>query len=378
MRSTSWQRVQRAGSRLSALSVQAMEELPWFRALPPAQRSYVGLVVQAGLETFAQWLRHPDRPLPIGPEVFAAAPRELARAVSLKQTVQLIRTVVDVVEREVATLASPGDEDALRGAVLRYSREIAFAAADVYAAAAEARGAWDARVEAGVVDALVRGDAGELTLSRAVSLGWSRGDWVAPIATPDSSSPGLDLSQVGASLRPAGLSLLTGEASGALVFIVGGSGPCGPALEQVVQAMPPGPVVLGPVVPELSLASPPLQEALAGLAAVPAWPQAPRPVASGQLLAERVLRGDEVARRRLLEEVYSPLAAAGGDLLLTAAVFLEGGGFVEGAGRTLFLHANTVRYRLRKITDLLGYDLTRPRDALVVRLAVLLGRTSRL
>ncbi len=378
MPSTSWQRVQRAGSRLSALSVQAMEQLPWFRALPAGQRSYVGLVVQAGLETFAQWLRHPERPLPTGPEVFAAAPRELARAVSLKQTVQLIRTVVDVVESEVASLASPGDEQALRGAVLRYSREIAFAAADVYAAAAEARGAWDARVEAGVVDALVRGHDDELTLSRAASLGWSRGDWVVPLTTPASGSAGLDLSQVGASLRPAGLSLLTGEASGALIFIVGGAGELRPALEHVVRALPDGPVIQGPVVAELSLASPPLQEALAGLAAVAAWPQAPRPVTSGQLLAERVLLGDEVARRRLLEEIYIPLAAAGGDLLLTAAVFLDGGGSVEGAARTLFLHANTVRYRLRKVTDLVGYDLTRPRDALVVRLAVLLGRTTRL
>ena len=37
---------------------------------------------------------------------------------------------------------------ALRDSLLRYSREIAFSAAAVYAAAAETRGAWDARVEA--------------------------------------------------------------------------------------------------------------------------------------------------------------------------------------------------------------------------------------
>jgi hypothetical protein len=137
-----------------------MEELPWFGALPPEQRSYVGLVVQAGLTTFAQWLRTPGQPLPVGPEVFAAAPRELARSVNLKQTVQLIRLAVGVVEDAVPGLAAPGDEGMLAEAVLRYSREIAFAAADVYASAAESRGAWDARVEAGVVDSLVRGSAG--------------------------------------------------------------------------------------------------------------------------------------------------------------------------------------------------------------------------
>ena len=47
----------------------------------------------------------------------------------------------------------------LRDAVLRYSREIAFAAARVYAGVAEIRGAWDARLEALVVDVLVRGRA---------------------------------------------------------------------------------------------------------------------------------------------------------------------------------------------------------------------------
>jgi hypothetical protein len=40
--------------------------------------------------------------------------------------------------------------------------------------------------------------------------------------------------------------------------------------------------------------------------------------------------GEQAARRRLLEEVYRPLEAAGGDLLGTAAAYLEGGGSVEG------------------------------------------------
>ena len=176
MAQATWQRVQRASSPLSAAAVRAMEQLPWFAALPPGERSYVGLVVHAGLDAFASWLSTPGQPLPVGPEVFAAAPRELARAVNLKQTVQLIRVAVDTVERAVPDLAAPGDEERLREAVLRYSREIAFAAADVYAAAAEARGAWDARVEAGVVDALVRGHACELTPSRVGSVGWNRAD----------------------------------------------------------------------------------------------------------------------------------------------------------------------------------------------------------
>jgi len=369
-----WQRVQRSSSPLSTAAVRAMEELPWFAAMPAAERSYVGLVLQAGLDTFAQWLREPGQPLPVGPEVFAAAPRELARAVNLKQTVQLIRVAVETVERAVPRLAAPGDEAQLREAVLRYSRELAFAAADVYAAAAEARGAWDARVEAGVVDALVRGHAGELTLSRVGSLGWNRADWVVALAVPVPQD--LDLGSLRAAARHAGASLLTGEAASALVLVLGGTGSTDDAVEHLVAVLPPAPVVVGPVVAELAAASPSVQEALAGLAAVAGWPQAPRPVLAHELLAERVVLGEPAARRRLLEEVHRPLAAAGGDLLATAAAYLEGGGSVEGTGRALFLHPNTVRYRLKKLTDVVGYDLTAPREALVVRLALVLGRST--
>ncbi len=46
----------------------------------------------------------------------------------------------------------------LREGILHYSREIAFAAADVYARAAEARGLWDARLEALVVDSILSGE----------------------------------------------------------------------------------------------------------------------------------------------------------------------------------------------------------------------------
>jgi hypothetical protein len=59
----------------------------------------------------------------------------------------------------------------LTEASLRYSREVAFAAASAYAGAAEARGAWDARLEALVVDGIMRGDGEESLLSRAAALG---------------------------------------------------------------------------------------------------------------------------------------------------------------------------------------------------------------
>jgi len=368
-----WQRVRAASSPLSAECVRVMDRLPWFAALPAEQRAYVGLVLHKGLELFAQWLRSPGQPLPVGPEVFRAAPRELARHINLKQTVALIRVAVDIIEQAVPDLAAPGDEELLREAMLRYSRELAFGAADVYAAAAEARGAWDARIEAGVVDALVRGHAGEMTLMRAGSLGWPRVEWVMAVATP--APVDYDLSPLRTTARHGGLGLLAGEAPTGLVLVLGGTTSSEDALALVVDALPDAPVVVGPRAADLSSAASSVQEALAGLGAVPAWPQAPRPVAARDLLAERAVLGEFSARRRLLDEVYKPLATSGGDLLATAAAYLEGGGSVEGTGRTLFLHPNTVRYRLRKIVDAIGYDLTDPRDGLVVRVSLIVGRT---
>ena len=58
--------------------------------------------------------------------------------------------------------------------MLRYSREIAFSAAEVYARAAEARGAWDARLEALVVDSILREELDPSLASRMSALGWAR------------------------------------------------------------------------------------------------------------------------------------------------------------------------------------------------------------
>ncbi len=197
---------------------------------------------------------------------------------------------------------------------------------------------------------------------------------MAATAPTRASDTGLDSLRTGSRLR--GWSVLTGEAGGGLLVLVGGHGSPDAALEQVHGLLPDGPVVVGPCVADLASASACVAEALAGLSAVSAWPQAPRPVAASALLAERVVLGDATARARLLAEVHRPLAEAGGDLLRTVTAFLDGGGSVEGTGRALFLHANTVRYRLRKVVDTIGYDVTTPRDAQVVRIALVLGRAT--
>ena len=141
--------------------------------------------------------------------MFGTAPRELARAVSLQQTVEMVRVIIDVVEAQVDELAAPGGEVELREAVLRYTREVAFGAAQVYARTAEARGAWDARLEALVVDSLVRGEVGDGMHSWASALSWSSSP-VAVVGHADEAEPEVLIDELRVIARRARLDLLAG------------------------------------------------------------------------------------------------------------------------------------------------------------------------
>jgi DNA-binding PucR family transcriptional regulator len=127
-------------------------------------------------------------------------------------------------------------------------------------------------------------------------------------------------------------------------------------------------------VPDLMHASISARAATAGLRAAPGWPEAPRPVTSDDLLPERALSGDGHARRQLVQDVYLPLAQAGPATLDTLSAFLDHGGSMEGTARAMFVHANTVRYRLRRATEVTGLSPMDPRQAYTYRVALTLGR----
>ena len=105
--------------------------------------------------------------------------------------------------------------------------------------------------------------------------------------------------------------------------------------------------------------------------AAPGWPDRPRPVAADDLLAERAIAGDDLAQAQLVELVQTPLEEHP-SLLETARTHLESPG-LEATARTLIVHVNTVRYRLGRITDVIGYDLGDPHEAFTVRVALTLG-----
>ncbi|MFI6291933.1 PucR family transcriptional regulator [Nonomuraea sp. NPDC050790] len=364
---------------MGALGTAAMarmdDRLPWFRALSAEDRSWVGLVAQAGIAAFVEWFQHADekRPTP-SIEFFGTAPRELKRVISLQQTVDIIRAVVEVVETQTDQLAAPGGEDQLQQAMLRYTRDVAFAAAHVYAREAEARGSWDSRLEALIVDALVRGEVDDGLHSWAAALGWTSSPVVVIAGHAPEGDPRAVIDGLREKGRRIGMDLLAGVQADRLIVIVGGAEGVEEAARPVVARFGEGPIVIGPEVPDLHAAARSASAALAGLKASAGWPDAPRPVHAEDLLAERALDGDDDARRQLVENVYLPLA--GTPLLDTLATYLEQGTSLEATARLLFVHPNTVRYRLKKITELTGYQPTEGRSAFTLQVGLILGRLS--
>ncbi len=369
-------RLELSSGALSTAANKHMEtHYDWYRALSAEDRSWVGLVAQAGIAAFIAWYRDPSDTPQVSVDVFGTAPRELTRSISLVQTLDLVRSVVDVVEDDVEHLAAPGEAQNLRESVLRYSREIAFGAAQVYAGAAEARGAWDARLESLVVDAVLIGEADDSMQSRASALGWGAVSHVAVVAgvAPEGDTAGVvdTLRRLASHLEVECLGAVQGRR---LVAILGDLEDPPLTVRALADCFGDGPIVIGPTVPHLFAAGRSARAALSGLDAARAWPDAPRPVLADELLPERVLAGDAPARRALIDRVYRPLSAVGGALFETATTYLDGGGGLESTARVLFVHPNTVRYRLRRIAQVTGYDLSHAREAHTVRLAIAVGR----
>lgn len=374
-------RLQQSVGPLTTSAMARMErDMPWFAKLSAEDRSWIGLIVQAGIKAFVAWYQRPDDSTPVTAEVFGVAPRALTGVVSLHQTVELVRLTIEVVEENVVESVGETDAPSVRDSIVRYAREVAFATAEVYARAAEMRGAWDARLEALVVDSVLRAEADETVRSRASALGWeSTGDVVVVLGwAPHSDAGGRAresiIDDVRRSARHLGLDALCAVQGDRMVVVLGGVDDADKAGAAVARHFGEGPVVVGPVVPGLVRASVSARAAIAGLRAAAGWPDAPRPVTSDDLLPERALSGDGHARRQLVQEVYLPLSAAGAPTLDTVSAFFAHGGSVEGTARAMFVHANTVRYRLRRAAEVTGLTPTDPRHAYTYRLALTLGR----
>lgn len=368
-------RLTQATGSLTTAATRLMEEgLPWYRELGAQERTWVAQVAHAGITAFIDWYQHPNRRTSVAEHVFAAAPRDLARVISLEQTVALVRTTIAVVESAIDELGEGSERAALREAVLTYSREIAFAAAEVYARAAETRGAWDERLEAFIVDAVVRGDLDDSTLGRASALGWSGlGGIVLVAGRPPTREVDKALSAMRRVAQQQGVELVAGVHGTTMLALVSQAPEAEPIAQLLVPCFGVGPVVHSASVDALAHVRVAARATLSGLRAAPAWPNAPRPVATADLLPERALAQDASAVADLLAETVAPLSSDP-VLLTTIEAYLEQFPSLEATARALFIHPNTVRYRLRRVAELTGHAPNEPRGALALRLGLLFAR----
>lgn len=375
-------RVKQYSGRLATEAVHSMQDqLPYFSDLDAAQRASVQLVVQTAVVSFVEWIQDPEGNVKFTVQAFQVVPQDLARRITLLQTVEMVRVAMEFFEKWLPLLArNEAQLRALTESVLRYGREIGFAAASIYASAAESRGAWDSRLEALVVDAVVRGDTGPQLLSRAAALNWDSDAPATVIvgAPPPEQNVSVPLAihNTAKQFDRSALSVVQGHL---LVAIVSGSLRQG---ERFVTALldhfADSAVVIGPTMPDLESAHTSATEAMAGVAAVVGWPNAPRPVHSLELLPERALNGDPSAIEALTETLVRPLTKQGATLNATLESYLDSGGSVESCARELYIHPNTVRYRLKKIAEVTGRDPSNPRDAYVLRIATTVGRLTHL
>lgn len=368
-------RLQSATSEMNTATLAAMvARHEWFGQLDPESRSWIGVLARAGIDGFVTWFAGE----PFTPEtIFDAAPRAMARRISLQQTVDLVRTTTEVVEEQIQHLLPRGDRQALQLGIVHYSREVAFAAAAIYARAAEARGSWDSRIEATIVDAVVRAETDESVLSRASTLGWQTDSQVV-VAIGGAPKEAAVLDGLRRAAAKLSLEVLAAPQGDRLVVIAGGSGVGDPVetcerIGKLSEFFADGPVVVGPTVEGLAGAHHSARAAASGYRAARAWPEGPRTLLSIDLLPERALAGDGHARRTLASEIY-PALAANKELLETCVGFIDCGSSMEATARTLFVHPNTVRYRLKRIQEVTGYNPTDAREAYVLRMAVTLGR----
>ena len=109
--------LRRASGALSSAAMTRMEsDLPWFEDLSAEDRSWVGVIVQAGVRAFVDWYESGAAPLAsqdqaLASSVFGAAPRALAGVITLQQTVDLVKLSFEVVEDEIGELLGDPPND---------------------------------------------------------------------------------------------------------------------------------------------------------------------------------------------------------------------------------------------------------------------------
>ncbi|WP_165777244.1 PucR family transcriptional regulator [Bifidobacterium primatium] len=368
-------------------------DVAWYRALTPDDKNQLNIVAETAVANFVSWYEEvkdiildpnvpaQDLPRPHTDEIFFVAPLEFTKSISLNQVVELTRFIVDQMEANVSRFAEPGKEQATSGAMLYYSREVAFSAANVYASSAQARGDWDARLEALTIADLLDGTTSHQVASRLNLLGW-RSDFscfaiVGMLSHTGDISLALAHRHVREAVRTLGGECLISEHDGLTVMLIDPRH--GMESTDFTLALLPlfddSAVCVGPVRDGLAGASYTMRAAMHSRQASKCLTNVPRPLRADDVLPERALLGDDDARRELYDNVYRVLR--GDDehnpLLLTLSTFLRSGNSLDITARELNVHPNTVRYRLKRSVEVTGWDPMDPREAYVLLTAIKIG-----
>ena len=73
-------------------------------------------------------------------------------------------------------------------------------------------------------------------------------------------------------------------------------------------------------------------------------------------------------------QVATRLQSAGGEVLETVRAVLASGGNLEASARAIYVHPNTVRYRLKRAAEITGLSATDPRGSWTLQVALALSR----
>jgi hypothetical protein len=118
-------------------------------------------VVQTAVVHFVEWMQDPHSDVSYTAQAFELVPQDLRQRIALRHSVDMVRVTMEFFE-EVGAAAGPLRRavDRPHGGHSEVQPRPGVHRRDGYANAAEARGTWDSRMEASVVDAVVRGDTG--------------------------------------------------------------------------------------------------------------------------------------------------------------------------------------------------------------------------
>ena len=357
-------RLERSMGTLATAAIARMDEvLPWYRAMPAENRSWVNLVAQAGIAAFVEWFRQPDAPQAISADVFGTAPRELTRTVTLQQTVELVRVVIEVVEEQIEQIA-PGDEAVrARGGAALLPRDRLRRRPGLRRGRRGPRRLGRPAGGAGRRRAAARrGRRRAAVPGRRAGLGQPRLRWSSWWgSTPDAEPEAVvdEIRRAARAAAPRRAHRRPGRPAGRR-----------PRRQRATRCAPPGTWSRSSAparswsarsCADLLAAGESAAAALAGLRAAPAWPDAPRPVPADDLLPERALAGDAAGPRAArATRSTGRCVDAGAALLETLSASSSRPPRWRRTARVLFVHPNTVRYRLRRVAEVTGYAPTGP------------------